>query len=259
MKMTQWQSSMFFFGICNCRICRNFSSAIAILIVIMLPLASPAQGIVNWIDAGGGFFDVGSNWSTGTMPGVADSATFAIAGTYDVDWDALTGNVETNDLFVLNGNVSFRSLGSSTGGLTYTYTVNDDLTVGIGATLRIGDGSDGHNLIVGGAMLVDAAELRASRNGSLTASGNTDIGSSANASGFLNLQNTQFDAMGIVRAGVGENAQGRIVAADETIANTTNVDIGSSATGNGNLEVIGENTIWNSTSLNSILEIPDAV
>ena len=93
----------------------NTILAITTLMAALCPSTSLAQGIVNWIDPAGGFFDVGSNWSSGTMPGASDSATFAVAGTYDVDWDVLTGDVVTDDLFVLNGDVSFRSLGSATG------------------------------------------------------------------------------------------------------------------------------------------------
>ena len=113
-------------------------------------------------------------------------------------------------------------------------------------------------MIVGDEMLVDAAELRSSRNGSLTGMGPIDIGASDNANGFLNLQDTQFDATGIIRAGIGANAQGRIVAADETVANTTNVDIGTSSTGNGRLEVVGE-TRFGTRPPNWTLEITDPV
>ena len=156
----------------------------------------------------------------------------------------LPGNVVNDDLFVTNGDVTLRSLG----GTVYSYTLNDDLTVGGDATLKIGDVNNGLDVTVGETLLIDDATLSVRRHSSLTAMGTTDIGSTDSASGFLNLQETAFDADGRLRAGLGAGSQGRIVAAAGTIANTTDVDIGFMSPGNGRLEVIGEDTVWNSTA-----------
>ncbi|MBL8996099.1 MAG: Ig-like domain-containing protein [Gemmatimonadetes bacterium] len=45
---------------------------------------APPSGVVNWINPAGGQFGDGANWSTGTVPGAADTAVIALPGTYTV-------------------------------------------------------------------------------------------------------------------------------------------------------------------------------
>ncbi|MEM7455609.1 MAG: hypothetical protein AAF456_14750, partial [Planctomycetota bacterium] len=92
--------------------------------------ANESSAIIQWANASGGFFDVNTNWSSGSAPGAFDSASFALNNTYSVDWDAITGNTTTDDLFVTAGEVTLRSVNSSTTGVVYSHTLNDSLIVG---------------------------------------------------------------------------------------------------------------------------------
>lgn len=87
--------------------------------------AAPAAA-VDW--TGGDpldFFHLGPNWNTGVPPAGGEATNFSLGGSYDVLWDAVTGDVlNTGTLTVTNGQVTF---GGDDGAYTYrmdSFTIN---------------------------------------------------------------------------------------------------------------------------------------
>ena len=204
----------------------------------------PDSAVVNWVDPAGGFFDVGSNWSTGFPPGTNDSASFAIAGIYTVRWDSITGNVTTDDLFVLNGSVTMLSAGSGSGGTIYEYNLNDDVVIGAGADLILGSSTDPHHMAVGGVTLVDDGYFKVSRNSTLELFGPTRIGASDTASGYLNAQGSSIFSTQPIFIGDGDGAHGRYVVAGDSLATASDVKVANAAGSTGRLEIAGTATVF---------------
>ena len=75
------------------------------LIVCLLTENTHSQ-VTKWVRPGGGFWDVGTNWSTGFAPGPGDIGDFSISDTYDVDWDSITGNQDAGRLEFHEGSVT---------------------------------------------------------------------------------------------------------------------------------------------------------
>ena len=67
------------------------------LATVLVAMPTFGQGVTaSWTgaDALGDDFDLAGNWSVGAVPGLEDIARFALNQTYDVTWDATTGDVE---------------------------------------------------------------------------------------------------------------------------------------------------------------------
>ncbi|MCP4740683.1 MAG: hypothetical protein GY871_00405, partial [Actinomycetales bacterium] len=61
--------------------------AIATTFLLLLPASAAfaQKGDNNWINSGGGDFDLASNWSTGSVPGSIDTAVFDIGATLEYE------------------------------------------------------------------------------------------------------------------------------------------------------------------------------
>lgn len=118
---------------------------------------------VSWINPAGGAWDVGSNWSTGSVPTSADDVTIDTAS-------AITISIQSND------NISVNSV---------TTGANDTLSFGGGSlTVSVASTLDGPLTMTGGALAASGAGA------SLTAHSDTTISSAnlnANSGGTLSL------------------------------------------------------------------------
>ena len=66
---------------------KSSTPAIATTFLLLLPasVAFAQKGDNNWINSGGGDFDLASNWSTGSVPGSIDTAVFDIGATLEYE------------------------------------------------------------------------------------------------------------------------------------------------------------------------------
>ena len=104
----------------------------------------------NWIAAAGGDWNVGSNWSGGTVPGPADTAAIDLAGDYAV---TITTPVTVAKV-ILGGATGTQTL-AAVGG-TGTLTATDSVHVAASGLLVVGTAGGGP-VLSGGPVLVEGA------------------------------------------------------------------------------------------------------
>src|SRR5438552_17756382 len=100
---------------------------------VQVALAAAAkEANVNWMNAAGGNFNTGANWSGNVPPGTADRAVFNLSNTYTTTFDV---SPTTSELRVTAGNVSF-----ITSGVPRTYMVSTTTTENLiqGGNLTLG-------------------------------------------------------------------------------------------------------------------------
>jgi hypothetical protein len=138
---------------------------------------------VDWINASGGDWAVGSNWSTGAVPGSGDDVVINVGGA-------------TPTITISSGNQSVRSVTvddtlSITGG---SLSISADSTISGGLTMSGGSltaSGSGVTLAVTGATTVTGASLYAQNGATLSL---PNLSSYANANGS---EPTYFEATGV--------------------------------------------------------------
>lgn len=117
---------------------------------------------VAWMNPAGGAWDVGSNWSTGSVPSPGDEVTIDTAS-------ALTITIQSSDSISVNSVTSGANdtLSFSGGSLTVAAAsaLNGPLTMTGGSLHAMGSGAQ---LIANGATSIDGASLYASAGGKLS-------------------------------------------------------------------------------------------
>jgi T5SS/PEP-CTERM-associated repeat protein len=155
------------------------------LAIVMLGLTVASLGdsanaqIINWQNASGGWWDIGSNWAGGVRPGAGATARFGVNSAYNVDWDSVTGNTTTAGLQVAIGNVTFRSLG----GPIYRHTVSGETLVETGGIFNLGAAASSRfNLDTGSLRLQSGGILNVRFGSILTSLGTVNVGSDGSGS-----------------------------------------------------------------------------
>ena len=77
---------------------KSSTPAIATTFLLLLPASAAfaQKGDNNWINSGGGDFDLPSNWSTGSVPGSIDTAVFDIGAT--LEYEVFGTDVDVGEL-----------------------------------------------------------------------------------------------------------------------------------------------------------------
>ena len=180
--------------------------------------------IADWISPGGGFWDVGTNWSTGSAPGPSDLGEFSIPGTYDVDWDAITGNRDAGRLLFREGQVTF---------------INNDE-----AQYRLNLLSTGPNLfdslgMIGGSFSVKGIEIETTGNSRIESGGNLTLSADVPAGTTL-LTNT---------LAVGRFGSGTLLVENGASLESARVTIASFPNTVGTTTATGENSFLGSSDV----------
>ena len=142
---------------------------VGLLIVLCYPGASRAADI-SWNKAGGGNWNVATNWSTGTVPGPADNVSITYPGTYTV---TLNANASVASLTV-GGDVGKQTLAIASG--SYTLTLNGPGLINGNGVLNLSAGT-----ITGNGDLTVVGIMNWS-GGTLSGAGSTTISSSGTLS-----------------------------------------------------------------------------
>ncbi len=178
------------------------------LVVALCGVATAQANNDVWKNAVSGTWSVASNWVDGSVPIGGDQASFQIAGTYGISFNASPAAIQ--DLFVITAgdNVTFVSVGavrtlsvtSASGGLDaivsdgatltlgttgqpFNLSVGDNLYSQVGGTLNIANGS---TVNTADFICSTAGTINVAAASSLNATGTGTIGAAFNA-GTLNI------------------------------------------------------------------------
>lgn len=111
-------------------------------------LTTATQAQVPWINTNGGFYETGSNWSTGSVPLATDQIFFGQAGDYQVGF---FGDHTAAGMFVTSDSHPTFSI-SPAPTADRTLTVNDDITLSLGSSLTLDStGGPGRMIVVNSA------------------------------------------------------------------------------------------------------------
>ena len=168
---------------------------IFICLAVLLCVTDADANNDTWKAAVSGIWGTGANWTDGTTPGIADSATFDKPGTYTVTLN--TGTSPIQALSVTNANVTlatsggFQALHVSSGGGSTSATVVGGSSLTLGTTGNPIQLSDIADLRVGSG--INTGQLNVS-NGSILSTSLLHLGQNGNGTLVVDGLNSNFNA-----------------------------------------------------------------
>ncbi|MFO0899223.1 MAG: hypothetical protein U0836_17495 [Pirellulales bacterium] len=192
-------------------------TAVFVLLVGATLAASAAE--ISWNNPAGGSAAVGGNWLGGKVPGIADSALFGLPGTYTVQVPQTTTTVG------LTANAGDVSLALPAGGWTLTQPAIN------APGLQVGSAAGNTLRISGGLLQANSASL----------------GSAANTTGRLKLENSgQLQDLGLLS--VGGAGTGEIEVGPGATLISIGALLGQSAGGEGSVSLAGAQSSWTNSA-----------
>src|SRR5262245_2912196 len=187
---------------------------LAAAILVLSPASHALAGADVWDGNGAsppnGVWGTDANWADNTTPGNADTATFNIANSYNVTFNAAPAAIQA--LTTSAGNVTFTSSGGAQTLAVNSASGGQDVTVNGGATLSLGTSGNPVHLTAGDDLVVNG-------NGTLNVNFGSDVstldlllGTGGLAGGTivvdgsgssLNRTGTTNNIMGVVNGTVG--------------------------------------------------------
>ena len=189
-----------------------------------------AQQTMNWTSITGGFWDDGLSWDLGEVPDISDTAKFDLDASFEVDFDAGTGDRSVGRLLVENGDVELRSVTGDQYTLTATGVIN---------RAEVEVSGEESSLVLNGIHLESNARVSVSDGGVLVVDGSSSAGSKLSAqssisigadSGLFVMDGAQVESDIAI---VGSNGGVGVVSlADSSSWVSNDVLVGASGTGN---------------------------
>lgn len=214
-----------------------------LIALAILSSASPAANDI-WDNVPGGNWNTAANWTDGTTPTVGDSATFNLAQTYNVTFNAAPGVIQA--LSVSNGIVTFQSSGGAqTLQLTAGAGSQDLVVSGATTTLSLGTVNNPFHITAGDDLSVQAGSTLAVLFGSdLVAN---DMGSGLNGTLRIDGAGSLLTLGGNVANWIASSSTGSLLLQNGSTGNSINADLGIASTlntgTNGTLSIAGGSTL----------------
>ncbi|MGD9637318.1 MAG: beta strand repeat-containing protein, partial [Pirellulales bacterium] len=224
---------------------RVATKMLAVFALTTLAFAGRARAAIDtWDNTPGGNWNNAANWTDGTVPAVSDSATFNLAQSYQVTFNADPGVVQA--LSVSAGGVTFASSGGPrTLSITAGAGSQDIVVSGATTSLTLGTTNNPLHITAGDDLSVQGGATLAVLFGSDLAA--NDLGSGLNGTLRVDGAGSLVTLGGNATNWIASSATGSLVLQNGSTGNSINADLGIASTLNtgttGSLSISGGSTL----------------